>query len=351
MTQATIYSRRILITGGAGHVGGSLARKLVTDPENYVVIVDNLSTGCRTNLPSEDYGNWAFYEADVNGIKWLLDTSKWEAFDYIFHYAAVVGVARTQQNPAAVMQDLEGIRNVLDLAVLHKVKRVFYASSSEVYGEPVEMPQHELTTPLNSRLPYAVVKNAGESYIQAYHKEYQLQYTVIRLFNTYGPRQSEDFVISRFLRKALNNEPIHIYGDGLQTRTYCHVADHVHCVELMVYEDYALNSVINIGSDIEITVLELAKMIIKQTGSSSMLVHKPPLPAGDMKRRCPDISFMRSFVRKPPISLEAGLEDLIREFRRAETGRSPQEVLAKDHTRANGQLPPTVYGGRGSLGV
>lgn len=206
MTKTTIFSKRFLITGGAGHVGGSLARQLVKNKDNFVVIVDNLSTGYKSNLPSDKYTNWSFQEADVNDIKWCLEASKWPPFDYIFHYAAVVGVARTQENPTAIMQDLEGMRNVLDLAVLFKVRRVFFASSSEVYGEPVEMPQHEQTTPLNSRIPYAVVKNAGESYIQAYHQAYELPFTILRLFNIYRPQQSHDFVITRFLKAALSKK-------------------------------------------------------------------------------------------------------------------------------------------------
>jgi UDP-glucose 4-epimerase len=111
-------------------------------------------------------------------------------FDYVFHYAAVVGVKRTLENPVLVLEDLQGIRNVLTLCKNTGVKRVFYASSSEVYGEPVHLPQHEHNTPLNSRLPYAVVKNAGESFCRSYFQEYGLEYTIFRFFNTYGPKQS-----------------------------------------------------------------------------------------------------------------------------------------------------------------
>lgn len=110
---------------------------------------------------------------------------------------------RTTDNPVSVLHDIDGIRNVLDLCKNTGVKRVFFSSSSEVYGEPVEFPQNEHTTPLNSKLPYAIVKNIGEAFLRSYHKEYGLDYTVFRFFNTYGPKQSKDFVVSKFIRAAL----------------------------------------------------------------------------------------------------------------------------------------------------
>lgn len=333
MNKPTIFAKRFLITGGAGHVGGTLARNLVKNRDNFVVIVDNLSTGSVKNLPSEEYTNWSFHQADVNDIKWCLEASKWPAFDFVFHYAAVVGVARTQDNPTSVMQDLEGIRNILDLSVMYKVDRVFFASSSEVYGEPVEMPQHEKTTPLNSRIPYAVVKNAGESYIQAYHQEYGLPFTILRLFNTYGPRQSHDFVITRFLKAALSNQTISIYGDGLQTRTYFHVDDHVASIERMIYRGFALNSVINVGNDVEITVLDLAKKVVELTGSKSKIVHKPALPAGDMKRRCPDISFLKTILDKETISLDQGLSMLIRSYKKEAATSNAGNVVSQGYLK------------------
>ena len=154
-------------------------------------------------------------------------------FDYVFHYAAVVGVKRTQENPIMVLNDIEGIKNVLQLSKNSSVKRVFFSSSSEVYGEPVELPQNEETTPLNSRVPYAIVKNVGESFFRSYFKSYGLPYTIFRFFNTYGPNQSEDFVIAKFLKSALINEDITIYGDGSQTRTFCYVDDNINtCISL-----------------------------------------------------------------------------------------------------------------------
>ena len=164
-------------------------------------------------------------------------------FDYVFHYAAVVGVKRTTDNPVMVLRDLDGIKNVLDLCKNTGVKRIFFSSSSEVYGEPVELPQNEETTPLNSRLPYAVVKNVGESFCRSYQKEFGLDYTIFRFFNTYGSKQSTDFVISKFLNAALSNAPITVYGNGQQNRTFCYIDDNTECILTILENDLIVNDV------------------------------------------------------------------------------------------------------------
>ena len=187
--------RKILITGGAGNIAGSLAKKLIENDENLVVSVDNFSTGSPDKLPAGSPINYKFIKGDVNNFNDIASIMLAYKFDFVFHYAAVVGVERTLNNPLMVLKDIDGIRNILDLCKNTGVQRVFYSSSSEVYGEPVTLPQHEDTTPLNSRLPYAVVKNVGEAFFKSYRQEYGLDYTILRLFNTYGPGQSEDFVI------------------------------------------------------------------------------------------------------------------------------------------------------------
>ena len=234
---------KILITGGAGNVGGALARKLVQNPSYFVVIVDDLSTGDKAKLPSSDYSNWTFVYCDVNEHQDLSEIMIANNFDYVFHYAAVVGVQRTLENPIKVLGDIDGIKNVLSLAKNTSVKRIFYSSSSEVYGEPVELPQHEETTPLNSRVPYAVVKNVGEAFFRSYKKSYDLNFTIFRFFNTYGPNQSVDFVVARFLEKALKNEDIGIYGDGSQTRTFCYVNDNVDTCIAILERELEMNAV------------------------------------------------------------------------------------------------------------
>lgn len=298
---------KILITGGAGNIGGSLARRLVSDPVNYVVIVDNLSTGSVDKLPARSQTNWRFIKADVNQFNDIAPVIMSGGFDYIFHYAAVVGVQRTLANPKLVLNDIDGIRNVLDVAKNTGVKRVFFSSSSEIYGEPVEIPQTEATTPLNSRLPYAIVKNVAEAFCRSYQQEYGLDHTIFRFFNTYGPLQSEDFVISKFIARALGNEDLPIYGDGSQTRTFCYIDDNLDATVAAMRDGHCVNDVMNVGSDVETTILDLARLVLKVTGSRSKIVHLPSLKEGDMTRRKPDISKMRAILRRDLVPLEDGV--------------------------------------------
>ena len=204
-----------------------------------------------------------------------------------------------------VLDDIEGIKNVLSLSKNSGVKRVFYSSSSEVYGEPFEIPQNENTTPLNSRLPYAIVKNVGEAFFKSYYQEYGLEYTIFRFFNTYGPNQSEDFVVPRFIKAALKNETIYLYGDGLQTRSFCYVDDNI---------DTCVNDVLNVGSDKEMTILDLAQKVIEITNSNSSIIHLPPLEEGDMTRRCPDTTKMKNILGRELMSLEEGITKLINHY-------------------------------------
>lgn len=300
-------TKKILITGGAGNIGGSLARRLVTNPENFVVIVDNLLTGSKNKLPDPSYKNWRFIKVNVNDRLDIAPVVSAGNFDYIFHYAAVVGVQRTLENPKMVLDDIDGVRNILDLAKNTGVKRVFFSSSSEVYGEPVEIPQVEATTPLNSRLPYAIVKNVAEAFCKSYQREYGLDYTIFRFFNTYGPLQSEDFVISRFIGQALRNEDLTIYGDGGQTRTFCYIDDNLDATIATMDRELCINDVMNVGSDVEVSVVTLAHLIINLLGSKSKIVHLPPLKEGDMTRRKPDITKMRAVLDRELLSLDEGI--------------------------------------------
>lgn len=302
---------KILVTGGAGFVGSAVAAKLASNPENYVVIVDSLLTGSLKKVPESEYNNLRFIKCDVNDYKDISSVFYAYTFDYVFHYAAVVGVKRTLQNPVMVLEDITGIENILQLSKNTGVKRVYYSSSSEVYGEPVEFPQNEHTTPLNSRLPYAIVKNVGEAYLKSYQREFGLEYTIFRFFNTYGPKQSKEFVISRFLSMALQNEDITIYGDGSQTRTFCFINDNVDACVAAFYNDMYVNDVVNIGGNIEVPIVDLANIIIKVTGSKSKLIHLPALEEGDMTRRLPDTSKMKTLLNRDVTPLEEGLKEVI----------------------------------------
>lgn len=297
-----------LITGGAGNIGSALAAKLAENQDSQILIVDNLSTGHLSKIPKRS--NIKFINADVNVYNDIMPVFGRFDFDYVFHFAAVVGVMRTLEHPVAVLEDIEGIKNVLSLSKNSGVNRVFYSSSSEVYGEPFEIPQNENTTPLNSRLPYAIVKNVGEAFFRSYQKEYGLDYTVFRFFNTYGPHQSEDFVVPKFLKAALAGKPIQIHGDGLQTRSFCYIEDTIATCIKTLHKDHA-NTVINVGNDIEMTVLKLAERVIAVTGSTSKIIHLPALVEGDMRRRCPDVTKMKAILQHDLTSLEEGLHHML----------------------------------------
>jgi UDP-glucuronate decarboxylase len=302
----------ILITGGAGNVGSAIASRLAENKSNFIVIVDNLSTGNLAKIPKRE--NIIFIKADANTYNDIVPIFGRYNFDYVFHYAAVVGVKRTLENPMMVLNDIEGIKNILSLAKNSGVKRVFYSSSSEVYGEPFEIPQNEKTTPLNSRLPYAIVKNVGEAFFKSYYQEYGLEYTIFRFFNTFGPNQSEDFVVPRFIKAAIKNEPIYLYGDGLQTRSFCYVDDNIDtCIKAMK-DANCINDVLNVGSDKEMTILDLAQKVIAISNSSSKIIHLPPLEEGDMTRRCPDTDKMKAILGRELISLEDGIIKLIKHY-------------------------------------
>jgi UDP-glucose 4-epimerase len=288
-----------------------MAEKLAEKPENEIVIVDNLRTGDLKKVPLSKYNNIHFIKCDTNDYADISAVFFAYKFDYVFHYAALVGVLRTLQNPVAVLNDIAGIENVLKLSKNTGVKRVYFSSSSEVYGEPVEFPQNEHTTPLNSRLPYAIVKNVGEAYLRSYQKEYGLEYTIFRFFNTYGPKQSRDFVISKFLRFAMRNEPISIYGDGSQTRTFCFIDDNIEACTNAFYTNSFVNDVVNVGGTIEIPIREVAQKIIQLTGSSSEIRFVAPLEEGDMTRRKPDTTKMMQLINRPLVDFETGLKHIL----------------------------------------
>ncbi len=304
--------KTILITGGAGFIGSCLAEKLIADKDNFVVIVDDLSTGDLKKLPVLPKNNWNFIKCDVNNYRDIAEIMLSYRFDFVFHYAALVGVKRTQENPVKVLADIHGIENILNLSKNTGVKRVFFSSSLEIYGEPVELPQNEYTTPLNSRIPYAIVKNVAEAYLKSYKKEFGLEYTIFRFFNTYGPKQSKDFVMSRFLHMALKNQNITIYGDGSQTRTFCYIDDNIDVCINAFYENQFVNDVVNIGGEFEISIINLAKKIIEITNSTSKITHLPELKEGDMTRRLPDINKMKMLLKREPILLDEGIAKLLK---------------------------------------
>jgi len=305
--------KTILVTGGAGFIGSNLVEKLLKLGFR-VIIVDNLQTGKLGNISSLlSNTKCVFFRCDLNNLDEITPVFLKNKIDYVYHYAACVGVERTLSNPVAVLADIEGIKNVLSLSAATRVQRIFYSSSSEVYGESLGFPQNEMVTPLNSRLPYAVVKNVGEVFIKTYQKVYGLNYTIFRFFNTYGPRQSGSFVVTKFIKQALKGENITIYGDGSQTRTFLYIDDNVRATAEALFNKKAKNEVINIGTNIETTIRQLAEVIIRVTGSKSKIKYLSPLEEGDMSRRLPDIRMMKEMLRvKPSINIEEGIKKTLK---------------------------------------
>lgn len=305
---------KILITGGAGNIGSSMATALQRNPNNQIVIADNLLTGSISKIPQAD--NILFVKADVNDFNDIASIFYTHRFDYVFHFAAVVGVKRTLDNPLWVLNDIKGFENILNLSKNTSVKKVYFSSSSEVYGEPFEIPQNEHTTPLNSKLPYAIVKNVGESFLKSYHDEFGLDYTIFRFFNTYGPNQSEDFVIPKFIQAALNNEDITIYGDGSQTRTFCYIEDNIDTLLKIHDGNLVNNDVINIGNDEEMSILQLAHLVVELCDSNSNIIHLPALKEGDMTRRCPDIHKMKEILSRDLLTAKQGINKYINHLKK-----------------------------------
>jgi nucleoside-diphosphate-sugar epimerase len=299
---------KILVTGGTGFIGGHLA-ELLADLGHEVTVFDNLSGG-----------SYVYFEhtrlviGDVNNYRDISAVMLSERFDYVFHYAAIVGVQKTLNNPMDVLRDMDGLMNILTLCKNTLVKRIFYASSSEVYGDSPSYPQDEDRTPLNARLPYAVVKSMGEVMVKTFYQQYALDYTIYRFFNTYGERQRKDFVMSKFIDLALSGKNLTIYGDGSQTRTFLYVTDNVLITTLPLTKDYKyfLNDTINIGSPDEIDMNELASIVTDITGHKVGAIYIDPLSEGDMPRRKPDIDKIKDKITWSLVPLREGIKRVIK---------------------------------------
>ncbi len=309
--------KKVVVTGALGFVPSNLCEKLL-ERGYFVIGIDNFLTGRFEHIESfKDHPNFVFIRGDVNNYDTLYKVFYSFHPELVYHYAACVGVQRTLDNPMWVLDDIKGFEHIMNLSRDFNVNRVFFSSSSEVYGEPVEFPQNEHTTPLNSKLPYAVVKNIGEVYLKTYQREYGVDYTIFRFFNTFGPRQAADFVVSKFINQALDNKDITIYGDGSQTRTFCYVDDNIEATINAIEYKGAVNEVFNVGSNHETSVLELAEIIIRLSGSSSKIIHLPALEEGDMTRRKPsnDKMVKELLNGRELLPMEEGLKKTIEHFK------------------------------------
>jgi UDP-glucose 4-epimerase len=318
---------RILVTGGAGFIGSHLCERLISDGHT-VVAIDNFSTGIKSNLGIlERSQNFTLVEGSILDTKILNPLVK--EVDYVFHLAAAVGVFNIVKNPlASLLTNIRGTENVLEAA--HGTNTpVFLTSSSEVYGKNIsdslkESDDRILGSPITLRWSYSEAKAIDESLAYAYFVEKQLETRIVRFFNTVGPRQlgAYGMVVPRFVKAALSNEPITIYGDGNQTRCFAHVYDVVDAVIAIAFAKNTIGKVINIGNNFEISINDLAKKIIAQTGSKSKIVYVPYEEAyghgfEDMERRVPNIDLIKQLVGwKPERDLTTMIDDISTEMKK-----------------------------------
>jgi UDP-glucuronate decarboxylase len=304
--------RRILVTGGAGFIGSHLCERLVNEGHE-VVCMDNLFTGRRANIAHLlGAGNFEFDRHDVNA-PFVLEC------DQIFHLACPASPIHYQRNPVRTIRTcVQGTLHALECA-REVGARLFIASTSEVYGDPSVHPQVETywgnVNPIGPRACYDEGKRCAEALTVSFARQYGVEVRIARIFNTYGPRMHEDDgrVVSNFVVQALRGEPITLYGEGQQTRSFCYVDDLVDAaIRFMNVETDA--TPVNVGNPQETTIREVAEQVRQMTGSKSELVLRP-LPVDDPVRRKPDITRARSLLGwEPKTPLATGLRRVIDDF-------------------------------------
>lgn len=310
---------KILVTGGAGFIGSHLCDKLL-EAGHEVICIDNLSTGNERNIEHlKNNPNFKFLKHDVSEIN---DDTK---IDQIYHLASPA--SPNMHNPKSyitlgfeTMQvNSTGTWHLCEWSVKKGVKFLF-ASTSEVYGDPLEHPQKEEyrgnVSTTGPRSVYDESKRFGETITSAFVRSKGLDGRIVRIFNTYGPRMADDGrVVYEFVKAALNNQPFPIFGDGKQTRSFCYVSDMVDGM-IAVMENGESGEVFNLGNPLELTILELAQKIKQLTNSASEVAFVEELPEDDPVRRCPDIQKAKQQLEwEPQVSLEEGLKKLIEYFK------------------------------------
>ena len=310
---------RVLITGGAGFIGSHLCDALVARGDE-VNILDNLSTGSKGNIAHLE-GKIRVHQGDIRDkalVESLVDDS-----ELVLHMAAALGVDNILENPIeSISTNFYGSEVVLNAALKYD-KRILIASTSEIYGKNKKHPLSEIDdrvigTPQKIRWSYSDAKALEEATAHFLFLKKQLKVTTRRFFNTVGPRQTGKYgmVIPRFINAAVNNQPLKIFGDGTQTRVFCHVTDSVRAILAIANDDKTIGEVFNLGGRGEISILDLAKLIIQKTNSKSDItftVYEDAYAVGfeDMARRVPNISKIFNFVGwEPKLGLETIIEDV-----------------------------------------
>jgi UDP-glucuronate decarboxylase len=306
--------RRVLVTGGAGFLGSHLCESLLNEGCD-VVCLDNFSTGSKQAIAR--FLNNPYFELITHDIT--------EHFmgkvDEIYHLASPASPIHYQRRPVeTVKTNVVGSINTLEIARETGAK-ILFSSTSEVYGDPLEHPQREdywgNVNPIGPRSCYDEGKRCAETLFFDYRRQYDVRIRVARIFNTYGPFMKVDDgrVISNFIVQALKQEPLTVYGDGTQTRSFCYVSDMIKALILLMNMDDSFTGPVNLGDPCEKTVGEIAETIIRLTRSSSRIIFHP-LPENDPRRRLPDITLATEALKwKPKVPLSEGLEETIRHFR------------------------------------
>ena len=308
--------KSILVTGGAGFIGSHLCERLLLE-NNRVICVDNFLTGKKENIIGFlNNPNFKLIEKDI-----VEPISVEEKIDEIYNLACPASPIHYQKDPVQTMKiNTIGMINVLNLAK-EKGAKILQASTSEVYGDPEVHPQTEEyrgnVNPDGPRACYDEGKRCAETLCFDYLRTYNLKIKIVRIFNTYGPNMAVDDgrVVSNFILQALENEDITVYGDGLQTRSFCYVGELVDGLMKMMNTEDSVTGPINLGNPVEFTVLELAEKVIQLTGAESKIIHQV-LPVDDPRQRKPDITKAKNILNwDPKINLEEGLLKTIEYFK------------------------------------
>ena len=299
---------RVFITGGAGFIGSHLADHYVS-AGHEITLLDNFSTGSKANIAHLE-GKVTSIDGDIRNVE-LIDQLTKDS-DLVLHMAAALGVNTILESPLESMStNITGSEVVLNAAAKHN-KRIIIASTSEIYGKNAKQPLSEtddrvVGAPQKIRWTYSDAKAIEEAMAFALHQEKKLPVTTVRLFNTVGPRQTGRYgmVVPRFVQAALKNEPLTIYGDGTQSRVFCHVADAVQAIAKIATADSTIGDVYNVGGIGEVTIKQLAEQVLALTGSQSAITYTPysdAYPAGfeDIQRRVPDISKVKNAIGWAP---------------------------------------------------
>jgi UDP-glucuronate decarboxylase len=310
-------NKTILITGGSGFLGSHLCKKLLNEGNN-VICLDNLETGSLENIKSLDNNhNFSFINRDIT-----TEIDLKQDIDQIYNLACPASPINYQKDPVKTNKtSVLGVLNLLDFA-LSKNAKIFHASTSEVYGNPWMHPQKESywgnVNPIGPRACYDEGKRCAETFCFDYQRQYGSKIKVVRIFNTYGPNMqaNDGRVVSNFIVQALKNDPITIYGEGNQTRSFCYVDDLIEAFTAMMNSRDDFYGPVNIGNPVEFSMLQLANEVLSVTESSSEIIFKP-LPQDDPEQRRPDISLAKKeFNWEPEVSLREGLIKTVEYFKK-----------------------------------